>query len=64
MVDVDGLPNEYVEALETANTAQEEYMKNIRPYHEKRAESLVYRLPSMPSDNQNDSMVSAILLSK
>jgi len=54
VVDCDGLPNEYVDALETANIAQEEYQKNLKMNGERRLENFVYRLP----DNKNDSFVS------
>ncbi|CAF2383885.1 unnamed protein product [Rotaria sp. Silwood2] len=56
-VDVDGLPNEYVEALETANIAQEEYLKNLKTNGEKKPDNCVYRLPSMSSDNKNGSFI-------
>lgn len=45
IVDCDGLPNEYVEALETANHAQEEYQRNGKFNVDRRGENLVYRLP-------------------
>jgi len=50
MVDCDGLPNEYVEALETSNLAQEEYLKNL----DRRNEHILYRLP----ETTNSSLVS------
>ncbi|CAF3397132.1 unnamed protein product [Rotaria sp. Silwood1] len=56
-VDVDDLPNEYVEALETANIAQEEYLKNLKANGEKKPDSFVYRLPSVSSENKNDSFI-------
>jgi hypothetical protein len=54
MVDCDGLPNEYVDALETANIAQEEYLRSLKMNGERRPENPIYRLP----DNKNDSFVS------
>jgi len=60
MVDCDGLPNEYVEALETSNIAQEEYQRSLKLNGERRPESLIYRLP----DNKNDSFVSQQSLKK
>ncbi len=54
MVDCDGLPNEYVDALDTANIAQEEYQRSLKINGERRPENLVYRLP----ENRNDSFVS------
>ncbi|CAF1227139.1 unnamed protein product [Rotaria sordida] len=53
MVDCDGLPNEYVEALETANAAQETYLRNLKMNAERRPDNSVYRL----SENKNDSLV-------
>lgn len=55
--DMDGLPNEYVEDVETANIAQEEYWKYIKTNPEKKSDSFVYRLPSLPPDDSNQSMV-------
>jgi hypothetical protein len=60
MIDVDGLPNEYIEALEIANTAQEEYLRNLKIHNEKRPDNPVHRLPPMPSDNKTESFVSKI----
>ncbi|CAF2704610.1 unnamed protein product [Rotaria sp. Silwood2] len=57
MVDCDGLPNEYVEALETANVAQEEYLRSLKMDVERRPENPVYRLPSMLPENKSDSIV-------
>jgi hypothetical protein len=54
MVDCDGLPNEYVEALEISNVAQEEYQRSLKMNGERRPENFVYRLP----ENKNDSFVS------
>lgn len=54
LVDCDGLPNEYVEALETANQAQEEYQRNHKFNVDRRPENVVYRLP----ENINQSYVS------
>jgi hypothetical protein len=54
MVDCDGLPNEYVDALETANIAQEEYQRNLKMNGERKPDNFVYRLP----ENKNDSYVS------
>lgn len=54
LVDCDGLPNEYVEALDTANHAQEEYQRNLKFNAERRPENVVYRLP----ENTNQSYVS------
>ena len=58
MIDVDGLPNEYVEALEIANAAQEEYLKNLKMNGDKKSENLVYRLPAMQTDVKSESFVS------
>ncbi len=59
MVDVDGLPNEYVEAVDTARIAQEEYYKNLKANNENTtSDNLVYRLPSIASDMKSDSFVS------
>ncbi len=63
-VDCDDLPNEYAEALEIANIAQEEYLKNFKNNNEKKIENFVYRLPSVSSDNQSDSFVSKIYFIK
>lgn len=54
MVDCDGLPTEYVDALDTANHAQEEYLRNLKMNVERRPENVIYRLP----DNNTDSFVS------
>lgn len=51
MVDCDGLPPEYAEALETANAAQEEYLKSLNMTSERRLDSAVYRLPAMTPDS-------------
>ncbi len=59
-VDGDGLPPEYIAALETASLAQEEYLKNLKTNNEKSLDNFVYRLPSMSSDNKSDSFVSKI----
>ena len=58
-IDIDHLPHEYVEAVETANTVQEEYLKDMNN-DDKQSETCVYRLPSMSADFKNDSFVSAI----
>lgn len=58
LVDCDGLPPEYADALETANAAQEEYQRNLRMTSDRRLDSPAYRLPSMFVDNQTDSVVS------
>jgi hypothetical protein len=60
MVDCDGLPNEYVDALETANIAQEEYQRNLKVNGERRPDNFVYRLP----ENKIDSYVSQQSLTK
>jgi hypothetical protein len=60
IVDCDGLPNEYIDALETSNIAQEEYQRSLKMNGERRPENLVYRL----SDNKNDSFVSQQSLKK
>jgi hypothetical protein len=54
MVDCDGLPNDYVDALETANLAQEEYQRSLKMNGERKPDNYVYRLP----ENKNDSYVS------
>jgi hypothetical protein len=64
MVDCDGLPNEYVDALETSNAAQEEYQRNFKMYTERRPDNPVYRPQSMLPDNKSDSFVSQQLLRK
>jgi hypothetical protein len=64
MVDCDGLPNEYVDALETANAAQEEYQRNLKMNAERRPDNPVYRLPDMLPNNANDSYVSQQSLKK
>ena len=51
MVDCDGLPPEYADALETANAAQEEYQRNLKMTSERRMEPTVYRLPAMSPDS-------------
>ncbi|CAF0951670.1 unnamed protein product [Rotaria sordida] len=56
-IDVDGLPNEYVEALETAYIAQEEYLKSLKINSEKTPDNFVYRLPSVSFDNKNESFI-------
>ncbi|CAF4690466.1 unnamed protein product, partial [Rotaria magnacalcarata] len=56
-VDVDSYPNDYVEAVEAANRAQEEYFRNLNTNDEKKPENCVYRLPAMPTDYKNDSFV-------
>ena len=58
LVDCDGLPPEYADALETANAAQEEYQRNLKMTTDRRLDSPAYRLPSMFVDNQTDSVVS------
>ncbi len=60
MVDCDGLPNEYVDAVETANIAQEEYQRNLKMNGERRPDNFVYRLP----ENKTDSYVSQQSLTK
>ncbi len=60
MVDADDLPKEYVEALEIANAAQIEYLKNFKPNDDQKPENLVYRLPSLPADNKSESFVSKL----
>lgn len=57
MVDCDGLPNEYVEALETANAAQEEYLRSLKIDAERRPESHVYGLSAKSPEHRNDSLV-------
>ena len=51
MVDCDGLPPEYADALETANAAQEEYQRNAKMLTERRLDSAAYRLPAMSPDS-------------
>lgn len=58
MVDIEGAPTEYVDAVQTANIAQEEYLKAIRSKQEKRNDYFGYRLTSMPTDSQSESAVS------
>lgn len=60
IVDCDGLPNEYVEALETANHAQEEYQRNGKFNADRRGENLVYRLP----ENTTQSHVSQQIIKR
>ena len=57
-IDTDDVPTEYADAVQTANIAQEEYLKAIRANQEKRVDQSVYRLPSMPTENQSESAVS------
>ncbi|CAF2139808.1 unnamed protein product [Rotaria magnacalcarata] len=59
MVDCDGLPNEYYEALETANIAQEEYLRNFKKDAERRPQTAVYRLPTALPEHRNDSLVAS-----
>lgn len=63
MVDCDGLPNDYVEALEIASMAQEEFYKNLKSNPDKKPENTVYRLPSMSTENHNESFVSENIFS-
>ncbi|CAF3083261.1 unnamed protein product [Rotaria socialis] len=56
-VDVDSYPNDYVEAVEAANRAQEQYFRNFNTNDEKKPENCVYRLPAMPTDYKNDSFI-------
>lgn len=51
MVDCEGLPPEYADALETASAAQEEYQRNLKMMTERRLDSTVYRLPAMSPDS-------------
>lgn len=51
MVDCEGLPPEYADALETANAAQEEFQRNLKTTTERRLDSAVYRLPAMSPDS-------------
>lgn len=56
--DVEGLPNEYVEALQISDAAQEEYYNNLKLYGDQQADNSVYRVPSISAGNQQDSFVS------
>lgn len=58
VVDCDGLPNEYYEALEIANAAQEEYLRNLKKEPERRPENPVYRIATAPLEHRNDLLVS------
>lgn len=51
MVDCEGLPPEYADALETANAAQEDFQRNLKTATERRLDSAVYRLPAMSPDS-------------
>ncbi|CAF1325926.1 unnamed protein product [Adineta ricciae] len=51
------LPEEYIEALDISDAAQEEYYKNCKPYCEKRSDQSYYRIPPISSDRQHDSTV-------
>lgn len=59
-LNTEGVPSEYVEALETANVVQEEYMKLLKQNAEKKSEQFVYRLPAMPVETKTPSSVSAL----
>ena len=60
ILDMDGLPTEYAEALQTANAAHEEYMKDLKQHGEKKSDHFVYRLPAMSTEQKTDSLVSRI----
>ncbi|CAF1367172.1 unnamed protein product [Adineta steineri] len=53
IVNCDNLPNEYANALEISNAAQNAYEKNLRMNGGRRPDSLVYRLPAKLPDNKN-----------
>ena len=55
-LDIEGLPVEYIEAVETANAAQEEYEKELQ----KHTNRLTFRLPALSVDQRNYSSVSSI----
>lgn len=57
LIDGEGTPDEYFQAVETANTAQEEYYKNLKLNSDKRSDSATFRCPSTPIENQKDSFV-------
>ena len=58
MVDCDGLPNEYADALETANAAQEEYQRKLKMNVDRKPHNLVSRLSTTLPDNKSESLVS------
>ena len=64
LLNTDGVPSEYVEALETANAVQEEYIKVLKQNAEKKSEQFVYRLPAMTTDTKNHLPVSVLKHSK
>jgi len=59
-LNTEGVPSEYVEALETANVVQEEYMKLLKQNAEKKSEQFVYRLPAMPVETKSSNSVSLL----
>lgn len=60
ILDMDGLPTEYAEAVQAANAAQDEYMKELKQHGEKKLEHFVYRLPARSTEHKTDAFVSRI----
>lgn len=60
-IDADHLPKTYVEALETANVAEERYLKESKERSEKPTEVIVYRLPSRTQEQRSSSSVNRSL---
>ena len=60
ILDMDGLPTEYAEALQMANAAQDEYMKELKLNGEKKSEHFVYRLPARSAERKTDAFVSRL----
>jgi len=56
-VDCEGVPNEYVQAVETASAAQEDYYKTLQLNNDKPSDSPIFRRPSTSNDNQKESFV-------
>lgn len=62
LIDCDGMPNEYVQALDTANAAQEDYLKTLKFNNERRANSTTFRSPSAPNETKTESLVCFVSL--
>ena len=57
LINTDGLPTEYADALETANAVEHEYLKQLKEHPEHHVESIVYRLPTMSPERKSASFV-------
>ncbi|UJR36726.1 hypothetical protein I4U23_029442 [Adineta vaga] len=55
--DGENYPEEYIEALEISDAANEEYYKNCKPDCDKRSERSYYRIPPVSSDLQHGSVL-------